>query len=270
MKRIFLVGCPRSGTSIVQRCLASHPEVLSVPESRLFRTVVAAHALPRMLGIASRRAAFRLEPIYQQLKLPGTPRRHLWMSAYFQDFWKSMDQKAREAGKTCWLEKTPDHVHFLPQIFRSLPDALVVHLIRPGPQTIASLYEVTRKFPKPWGGPWTVQVCIEQWCRDVQASLQYAGHPGHVFLRFEKFLQATEVELHRITDALGLKYVADMLQGEASAEDIVLPCEPWKTGVGEAVQVPDEHKFETLLSRDEQAEVLSAVRELTARIDRLS
>ncbi|NJL67494.1 MAG: sulfotransferase [Microcoleus sp. SM1_3_4] len=36
MKRIFLVGCPRSGTTILQSLLASHPEIISFPESKFF------------------------------------------------------------------------------------------------------------------------------------------------------------------------------------------------------------------------------------------
>jgi hypothetical protein len=36
MKRIFLVGAPRSGTTILQSLLAAHPEVISFPESKFF------------------------------------------------------------------------------------------------------------------------------------------------------------------------------------------------------------------------------------------
>ncbi|MGC1525664.1 MAG: sulfotransferase, partial [Phormidesmis sp.] len=36
MKRLFLVGCARSGTTLLQSLLASHPGVASFPESNFF------------------------------------------------------------------------------------------------------------------------------------------------------------------------------------------------------------------------------------------
>ena len=36
LSRIFLVGCPRSGTTLTQSLLAAHPMVASFPESHFF------------------------------------------------------------------------------------------------------------------------------------------------------------------------------------------------------------------------------------------
>ncbi|MEQ8960988.1 MAG: sulfotransferase [Coleofasciculus sp. C2-GNP5-27] len=55
-ERIFLVGCPRSGTTLLQSLLAAHPQIASFPESHFFR-----HLIPefepkrRLLGLSSRR-----------------------------------------------------------------------------------------------------------------------------------------------------------------------------------------------------------------------
>ena len=37
MKRIFLVGAPRSGTTILQSLLAAHPKITSFPETKFFQ-----------------------------------------------------------------------------------------------------------------------------------------------------------------------------------------------------------------------------------------
>jgi hypothetical protein len=49
-----------------------------------------------------------------------------------------MDELTALAGKQRWLEKTPDHVHFLPQLLSLRPDARVIVLIRDPRATIAS------------------------------------------------------------------------------------------------------------------------------------
>jgi hypothetical protein len=40
MKRVFIVGCPRSGTTLVQALLARYPGVHSFPETRFFEALL--------------------------------------------------------------------------------------------------------------------------------------------------------------------------------------------------------------------------------------
>jgi len=54
--RIFLVGCPRSGTTLLQSMLARHDRVFTFPESHLFARSVPSGGLFRMAGLAGRHA----------------------------------------------------------------------------------------------------------------------------------------------------------------------------------------------------------------------
>ena len=59
-QRIFLVGCPRSGTTLLQSLLAAHPDITSFPESHFFRHLIDNRRwLHRTFGIASKRARTR-------------------------------------------------------------------------------------------------------------------------------------------------------------------------------------------------------------------
>ena len=40
MKRVFIVGCPRSGTTLVQALLARYPGLHSFPETRFFEALL--------------------------------------------------------------------------------------------------------------------------------------------------------------------------------------------------------------------------------------
>jgi len=39
-RRVFIVGCPRSGTTFLQNSLAAHPAVLSLPETTYFDRIL--------------------------------------------------------------------------------------------------------------------------------------------------------------------------------------------------------------------------------------
>ena len=43
----FLVGCPRSGTTLLQSLIASHPQVYSLPETNFFRLLLHSEEFPR-------------------------------------------------------------------------------------------------------------------------------------------------------------------------------------------------------------------------------
>jgi hypothetical protein len=38
--RFFLVGCPRSGTTLLQSLIVAHSQIASFPESKFFQRVV--------------------------------------------------------------------------------------------------------------------------------------------------------------------------------------------------------------------------------------
>ncbi len=56
MQRIFIVGCPRSGTTLLQSVLAAHHDVFSLPETAFFCSVRPSRWVFRRLGLVSRLA----------------------------------------------------------------------------------------------------------------------------------------------------------------------------------------------------------------------
>ena len=49
--RIFVVGCPRSGTTLLQSLIAVHPDVASFPESKFFVRLVYPQSYRTKLGL---------------------------------------------------------------------------------------------------------------------------------------------------------------------------------------------------------------------------
>jgi hypothetical protein len=140
---IFVVGTGRSGTTLLQALIGSHPRIAAPPETHYFRRVpaYAAHwgdlsdddVLRRVVEAAVgvpvlQNAGFDVDPIYERAK--SGPRTYGGvLDAMMQDF-------AHRHGKQRWSEKSPlQPVH---RIWAHLPEAQVVHIVRDPIETVAS------------------------------------------------------------------------------------------------------------------------------------
>ncbi|WP_084961692.1 sulfotransferase family protein [Thermoactinospora rubra] len=148
---VFVVGCPRSGTTMLQLMLHAHPRMAVPPETRF---VEYAYYRRRNLGDmrdpANRRAlAKRItvgkgtrfhdlgidadEYIRRAVTGPGSLGSVIGLA--FQMY-------AERFGKDRWGDKRPSYVRKVHLLRRLFPDAQFVHLIRDGRDCVASLKEM--------------------------------------------------------------------------------------------------------------------------------
>lgn len=231
--RAFIVGAPRSGTTLLQSLIASHPHVLSFPESHLFTGLRPRRSL-EALGLASRRAWPRFERFAEVLGRPdlGRVRRRLTMRGIASAFVGVLDALATQGGYDAWVEKTPDHFSAIDLITRYIDGAHFIHVIRNGPDVVASLYSVTRQYPDAWGGPWSLRQCVDKWNDAVSVSLQYTSSDSHFVVHYEHVVRASKQVTRAAWDFVGLKPEEMTEKNRRSALDaIALGSEPWKADV---------------------------------------
>lgn len=161
----FVVGCPRSGTTLLQTILDSHPDVAVPPESHFFRyylDVINAETPATSPWNDSRLiddllGNFRIRSWGIQLD-----RRSLLESA--SNTASVVDnlfrQYARSQRKRVWGDKTPQHALYLDVILRVFPQARVIHLVRDG-------RDVAESYLRAFIGPTHVAICAERWKRYV-------------------------------------------------------------------------------------------------------
>ncbi|HKT30067.1 sulfotransferase [Dyella sp.] len=112
---IFIVGMPRSGTTLLDRMLSSHSQVTSAGEINDFRrqlrwvTDVPPGGIPSMLEVFRRS---------EHIDFAELGQRYLAQTQW------------RAQGKRFYLDKLPINVRMVPFIRRALPQAPILHLVR--------------------------------------------------------------------------------------------------------------------------------------------
>ena len=144
---IFIIGAPRSGTTLLQYMLRSHPRI-SLPtgeshfivplyrEAESFGDLQNQDNIRRVLNEMYRRNAsfldtdlhglkFNTDVLSQQLHQQG-------MTTIPQLIRAVMELNAKGEGKQRWGDKTPYYSLHVPLIMEMFPDAQILHIIRDG------------------------------------------------------------------------------------------------------------------------------------------
>jgi hypothetical protein len=175
----FVVGCARSGTSILGEALAAHPAVAYLFEaSPLWNSVVPEKPDHRLVAAdVSPEIAVRV--------------------------YETLAAQKEELHGDILVEKNPKHVLRLPFLHALFPQARFLHLIRDGRDTLASL--MFRNRGEQWGHlkvpGWKDLLeryreqnhirCAHQWCRAVSSALADASvlpTEQYLELRYEQLV----------------------------------------------------------------------------------
>jgi hypothetical protein len=187
----FVVGCSRSGTTLLRALLDAHPLLAVPPESHF---VLAPD--PRVLRRALRRGPwFGLgiePPDLRGLDVADAVR------AVFAAY-------GAAHGKPRYADKTPHYVSHLPLLAERFAEARFVHVVRDGRDVALSLLEVL------WG-PHDLEGAALQWRRRVLEGRAAGLGPGRYReLRYEALVADPEHELRALAAWLELPYDPAML-----------------------------------------------------------
>jgi LPS sulfotransferase NodH len=141
---VFILGCPRSGTTLLYHMLLSAGNFAVYRcESQVF------NLLEPMFGdLSSSRnkrkllAAWERSPLFTRTGLEADQIESEVMAKCNNagDFLRVvMETMAREQGVERWADCTPEHLLFMDRIKKTIPDALVIHIIRDARDVALSL-----------------------------------------------------------------------------------------------------------------------------------
>jgi hypothetical protein len=152
---VFVLGCPRSGTTLLYHMLSSAGKfAIYRAESNVFSVLQ-----PRFgdLGRESnRRELLRYwlnSKMFRETGLDAQliSERILGGCHSAGDFLRIvMEETARQQSVERWADTTPDHLLYIREIKRQIPNALIVHIIRDGRDVALSYVKQGWAHPLPW------------------------------------------------------------------------------------------------------------------------
>ncbi len=202
---VFIVGCPRSGTSYMYHLLLSAGGFAEF------------HTQMNVFDV--------LEPIYGDLKSASHKQRMMkeWLhSKAFEvsglqadeiekkvmaechgasDFLRLvMEEVARSQGVDRWADSTPTNVPHMLRIKRDFPDAKFIHIIRDPRDLALSLDKKGWSRPLPWDRANSLQAAAVYWEWIVRKARKYGKQLGSDYLetRYEDLVQTPAEALAKI------------------------------------------------------------------------
>jgi hypothetical protein len=263
--RVFVVGCSRSGTTLLQSLLAAHPEVATFPETNFFWQILENAPRRKYLvqaGLATGREMESLQNLLERFgrddlaaSVPDQP----WLFQTCMEVYLAvLDHLAEQQGGRLWVEKTPLHVRYTDTIERYACSPLFVHIVRDGREVVASIEDRAQKNPESFGGQ-GVEYGVRLWNECIQYTKARQRKNNHYVVRYEDLVEKTDQEMEELYQFLGLHYNPEMKENRAENPDqFILPFESWKKQVARPIQ-KSPSKFQRLFDRKKQKQIEQAL-----------
>ncbi len=194
---IFIVGCQRSGTTMLRLILDSHPDIACGPETRFLRD------WEKITGSD-----------WHRIERFGFPREY-WLAKVREFFGSFQSEYAAGRGKTRWADKSPLYALVLDYVWEVFPDAQVIHIIR-DVRDVTSSHRVAFGYRSALGAP-------RKWGRYITAARRSAAKvPADRYheVRFERLVADREQTMRGIVDFLGARWEPAMLDYEKAGHDV--------------------------------------------------
>ena len=246
---VFVIGCGRSGTTLLYHM------ILSAGNFAVYRTESnVINLLEPRFGDLSRPTAKRklLEAWYNSrlYTLSGLDRQEIGKKVMADvknggDFLRAiMGEMARQQGVERWAECTPEHILHLHRIKETIPDALIIHIIRDGRDNALSTDKQGYIHPLPWDKKPSVLSAGLYWEWMVNTGRRDGKDLGDDYteVRFEDLVAKPQETLARLgqfiehdldydrIQSIGIGSVSEPNTSFASSGKEFSPVGRWKTG----------------------------------------
>jgi hypothetical protein len=212
---VFIVACPRSGTTLLQLMLSAHPRLAIPPENRFmveawmqrdtFGDLKQRSNRVKLAKWIVRRRLFRDLGLERQAVrraiVTGPPTIGSATGIVLREY-------ARSKGKPRWGDKRPSYLKHLDWLLEMFPDAQIVHIVRDGRDCVASL-----KRMRWWrGGSLTA---ISRWVESMRQGERARStlRPDQYYeLQYEHLVADPRGELSKLCAFLGEEFAESMLE----------------------------------------------------------
>lgn len=203
---IFIISQPRSGSTLLQRVLAGHPDIQTSAETWLML-----HPLygDRRSGMTTEYGqAFRVEAVEEFLDnyadndglLDDANR--AWAKVIY-------DNVLAKGERKLFLDKTPRYFFIIPELVRLFPDAKFIFLLRNPMAVLASELNTYVKGDWPVLGVFAPDLVDAP--RLILNAMTSLGDNA-ISVRYESFVKEPEIELKALCNKLDITYHKEMIE----------------------------------------------------------
>jgi len=222
---VFIVGAPRSGTTLLQYMLRSH-SVLSLPTGEshffipLYRNAAQYGDLSRLDNVKrvleameAQSAEFLLTDLHGLKFDVDTLAREFVAEgrSTMRDIITGLfERNAAGEGKLRWGDKTPYYVLHIPKLLEWWPDAQIIHLVRDGRDVALSMFARRHDFRV-----YNTYLAAKLWEQFVETGHtlgQRVSERQYLELRYEDMIGDQKSALQKVCSFLGEIYSDDLLE----------------------------------------------------------
>jgi len=221
----FIIGSPRSGTTLLRSILVTNTSIAIPPESYVLYKLFRKYLTYQHLGwedlsrliiseLESKKQFTRwntnLYPCYQEaFRLPKKDRS---LAKIIEIIYK---QYIRDNNPTAvmWGDKTPYNTLYLNWIHKLYPRAKYVHMLRDGRDAVSSQINNLNNT--------NIEYACWRWKTSIEMAQKLGGKVGKnsfLEIRYESLVHDTKSEVEQICTFLGIQFSLNMLNPQLTAE----------------------------------------------------
>lgn len=271
---IFIIGCPRSGTTLLGLMLDSHPSISIAHEAGIFHflyhhsgkqrwkfssTVDRKIFFEKLEHNSNLQEAFGQDVICtatRELQAAERLTEKLIIDSLFAAY-------LRESGKTIWGEKTPTYYYHISDILSLYPQAAIICIIRDPRAVFASMKRYARYKEGQMGHWWMTENLDEAsmlWLDSYESAMKWKSKIFSV--KYEELVQSPEAVLRDLTQHyLNIPYNPAMLKYYEKTEDKIVNIPEWHKAATHRVNPANAYRWRSELTSDEISQVESILHE---------
>jgi hypothetical protein len=208
----FIVGCPRSGTTLLRWLLCAHPRLTVPGESHFIPHFWRAYGDPANAEAATKLAArvLGLERI-ARWDTGLKPRDFADVRSYRDFLHRLFAPILERENRVRWGDKTPHYVQEIPTLAGLFPDARFIHIYRDG-RDVALSWLAARMEP---GNVYKAASLWNGWVRQGRADGARLSPGQYMEVRYETLIENPEQIMPEVCRFLGEEFDAAVLRPKA-------------------------------------------------------
>ena len=256
---IFVVGFPRSGTTLLAGLLGAHSRLICGPETEFFTGLEVANQGNRLCQ-AAKWPDEAADYLFSRIHEKPIPDYYDITRAEITSYLKQRERSCpailesltetymKRHGKQRWVEKTPTHLVCLRVLRQCYPDAPVIRIIRDPRDVALSLLNV------PWG-PAGFPAAVLHWRYfDGLSASFFETDRNTLTVRFEDLVMNPESEVQKLCQFIGEEFEPGMMDTSQSIAHLNPTKISWKQNAGRQVDASRVAIWQRETTPDQQSQ----------------